>query len=132
MSGPSLAFTQGSVVHDFSQKLLYIGSDLNKKKDHKYRVYVKVKKNTDNFFPSNYQSLPIALNWSHTCIKPVVVNPKLGTQGSGGLKYNNAPAASQTQTPKLKIAPQTPKLKLKRAPVTPPVDPVAPRRATTD
>jgi hypothetical protein len=111
----ALAFTQGKVTYDFSQKLIY--KLLNVKQDHTYRVYYKAKKNSDNFFPASYQSLPITLNWSHTCTKEAVVNPMLKMPGQGGKILNNNNGQGASAKPGIQRAPSKP---------TPP--PVSPSR----
>jgi len=123
----ALAFTQGKVTYDFSQKLFY--KLLNVKQDHNYRVYYSAKAANENFFPSSYQPLPISLDWSHTCIKEVKVNPSLQLPGQGGQFLNNnnnqgAPAKPSIQRAPSRPTPPPVSPSRKLAPTTP--TPVAP------
>ncbi|MFC1684469.1 hypothetical protein ACFL0R_03230 [Pseudomonadota bacterium] len=123
----ALDFTKGKVTYDFSHKLYY--KMLNVKQDHNYRVYYSAKTANENFFPNSYQSLPITLDWSHTCIKEVKVNPSLQLPGQGGQFLNNNNNQGAPAKPSIKRAPSKPTLpparsSRKLAPTTP--TPVAP------
>lgn len=108
----SLDFDQGSVVYDFSQDLKLHDPNqmpsytLNKKIDHLYRVWYSAKTKSEQFFPANYQPLPVSLSWSHTCIKEVKLNPVI--VGTGGGKFASPQHQNQSQGAQFGVAPVEP------------------------
>lgn len=85
INSQAVNFTKGKATYTFKTKVGFAGNQtvLNKLYAHNYKVYVKAKTNKEQFFPGNFQLVPGAtLQWNHTCIKPIVLNPAL----SGGPK----------------------------------------------
>ncbi|MFT6558480.1 hypothetical protein [Sneathiella sp.] len=79
-----VTFSKGKAVLTFSKKVGLPGSNqLNKTYQHEYQVYVRTKTNNEEQFPAAFQIVHgAALDWEHTCIQPVVVNPAIGNTGS--------------------------------------------------
>ncbi|MCG8493610.1 MAG: hypothetical protein MI743_18475 [Sneathiellales bacterium] len=85
INSQAISFSKGKATYTFKTKVGYAGNQtvLNKLYAHNYKVYVKAKTHKDQFFPGNFQMVPGAtLQWTHTCIKPIVLNPAF----SGGPK----------------------------------------------
>ncbi len=74
---PVVAFNSGKATYSFKKKVGQFNENiLNKTYDHEYQVYIKVKTKNETSFPTHWQPVSgAALNWEHTCIRPVVVNP---------------------------------------------------------
>ncbi len=98
---PTVSFSQGKAVYSFKKKVgQYSENQLNKTYGHKYQVYVKAKTKNEAFFPSHYTPVSGAfLNWDHTCIRPVVVNPAIRGGGHNDKVY----APAKPKPPRAKI-----------------------------
>jgi len=96
INSPTITFTKGKATYSFKTKVGHAGFQtvLNKLYAHNYRVYVKAKTNNEQFFPGNFQQVTGAtLQWNHTCIKPVVLNPALSGSPTKKLYAPKPPAS---------------------------------------
>ena len=92
-NSPTVSFTKGKAEYSFKHTVgKYTEKQLNKTYHHNFQVYVRMKAKNDPVFPSVYKPVAgAALNWSHTCIKPIVVNPAIAGGGAQNKLYAPKP-----------------------------------------